>query len=191
MAVRRLKNKWHRPDGIQWTAKSMQSHATALAFIAWSSALDTARKLHGEDYHYESDHQRIGVVTELIAFAVHLCDRFCYERLSDESRTTLINALGERLAGHMQENLEDIAGPGNYRPPFVALLNQRLADYAETRFVDGEPGYDLLRYLGRSVLDVMGETQTNRWVMDQIMSIEAPLIVDRLRASFDNLLDTG
>ena len=191
MAVRRLKNKWHRPHGFHWTTKSMENHATALAFITWSSALDTARKLHGEDYHYESDHQRIGVITELVAFAIHLCDRYSYQRLSDDSRATLVNALGERLATHMQENLEDIAGPGNYRAPFVALLNQRLADYAGTSFVDGEPGYDLLRYLGRSVLDVMGETQTNRWVIDQIMTVEAPLIVDRLRASFDNLLDTG
>ena len=169
----------------------MESHATALAFITWSAALDTARKLHGEDYHYESDYQRIGVITELVAFAIHLCDRFAYERLADDNRAALVKALGERLAGHMQENLEDIAGPGNYRPPFIALLNQRLADYAETSFVDGEPGYDLLRYVGSCVLEVMGETQTNRWVMDQISSIEAPLIVDKMRASFDNLLNTG
>ncbi len=48
-----------------------------------------------------------------------------------------------------------------------------------------------MRYVGSCVLEIMGETQTNRWVMDQIISIEAPLIVDKMRASFDNLLDTG
>ena len=191
MAVRRLKNKWHRPDGVKWTTKSMENHATALAFITWSAALDTARKLHGEGYDYESDHQRIGVITELVAFAIHLCDRFAFESLDDDNRAALVNALGDRLAGHMQENLEQIAGPGNYRPPFISLLNRRLADYSETDFVNDEPGYELLRYLGSCVLEIMGETQTNRWVMDQIMTIEAPLIIEKMRASFDNLLETG
>ena len=107
------------------------------------------------------------------------------------TRGALVNALGERIAGHMQENLEDIAGPGNYRPPFIALLNRRLADYSQTSFIDGEPGYDLLRYLGSRVLEVMGETPTNRWVIDQIMSIEAPLIAEKMGASFANLLETG
>ena len=191
MAVRRLKNKWHRPDGVKWTSKTMQHHATALAFITWSAALDTAIKLHGEGYHYESDRQRIGVITELAAFAIHLCDRLAFESLDKDHRGVLVNALGDRIAAHMQENLEDIAGPGDYRRPFMALLNRRLTDYAETSFIDGEPGYDLLRYLGRCVLDVMGETQTNRWVIDQIVSIDAPLIVDKMKTSFENLLETG
>ena len=191
MAVRRLKNKWHRPDGVRWTAKSMQNHATALAFITWSTALETAKTLHGEDYHYESDHQRIGVITEVAAFAIHLCDRFAYTNMDDANRATLINTLADRIADHMQENLEEIAGAGNYRTPFVALLNQRLDNYAETSFNDGEPGYDLVRYLASCVLEVMGETQTNRWGIDQMISIEAPSIVSKMKASFDNLMATG
>lgn len=169
----------------------MEHHATALAFISWSAALETARKLHGDGYEYESDHQRIGVITELVAFSLHLCDRFAFQYLDETERTALVNSLGDRLADHMQENLEQIAGPGRYRPPFIALLNRRMADYAQTHFIDGEPGFDLVRYLGSLVLEVMGETQTNRWVMDQIMAIEAPLIIDRIRASFENLLETG
>ena len=153
----------------------MENHATALAFITWSAALDTARKLHGEGYDYESDHQRIGVITELVAFAIHLCDRFAFESLDDDNRAALVNALGDRLAGHMQENLEQIAGPGNYRPPFISLLNRRLADYSETDFVNDEPGYELLRYLGSCVLEIMGETQTNRWVMERAIHL-APVL---------------
>lgn len=169
----------------------MENHASALAFISWSASLETARKLHGDGYEYESDYQRIGVISELVAFSLHLCDRLAYECLEDTQRTDLVNSLGERLADHMQENLEQIVGPGRYKPPFIALLNRRMADYAQTRFSDGEPGFDFIRYLGNSVLEVMGETQTNRWVIDQIMSIEAPAITEKIRTSFENLLDTG
>ena len=66
-----------------------------------------------------------------------------------------------------------------------------MADYAQTQFSDGEPGFDFIRYLGSSVLEVMGDTQTNRWIIDQIMSVEAPVITEKIRTSFENLLDTG
>jgi len=169
----------------------VENHASALAFISWSASLETARKLHGDGYEYESDYQRIGVINELLAFSLHLCDRLAFDRLDEAQRKNLVNALGDRLAEHMQENLEQIAGPGRYKPPFIALLNRRMADYAQTQFSDGEPGFDFIRYLGSSVLEVMGDTQTNRWVIDQIMSVEAPVITEKIRTSFENLLDTG
>jgi hypothetical protein len=55
-------------------------------------------------------------------------------------------------------------------------------------FTDGEPGFDFLRYLGAKVLAVLGEDQTNRWVMDQIVAIEAPEIAGKIRKSIFNLL---
>ena len=42
----------------------------------------------------------------------------------------LVVALGRRLADQMQDNLLDVAGPGDYRAPFVEMLNERLDDYA-------------------------------------------------------------
>jgi len=44
-----------------------------------------------------------------------------------------------------------------------------------------------VRYLGNQVLRVMGEDQTNRWVMDQVMTIEPPDVTDKLRTSMQNL----
>jgi len=34
----------------------------------------------------------------------------------------------------------------------------------------------------------MGETQTNRWVMDQVMEIVGPELVEQLKKSVGNLL---
>ena len=83
LAIRRLKNKWHRPQGVRWSRKSVENHASALAFISWSASLETARKLHGDGYEYESDYQRIGVISELLAFSLHLCDRLAFDRLDE------------------------------------------------------------------------------------------------------------
>ena len=87
----------------------------------------------------------------------------------------------------MQDNLIDIAGPGEYRAPFVELLNRRLAEYARASFEGDEPGYDMLRMLGAYVLEVMPAGQTNRWVIDQIMAITAPDVAKRIAQSVTNL----
>ena len=49
------------------------------------------------------------------------------------------------------------------------------------------PGFDARRYFGRQVLDLMGETQTNRWVIDQIMQLDAPELYEKLRDAHANL----
>lgn len=187
MAIR-IKNKWHRSRRNRPTDKSLQDSAGALAFIGWRIALDKAQNLNREGFRYDSDVERIGVISEFVAFEIQIADRLAYEFLDDEDRTVFVNALGQRFADHMQENLSDLDGPRNYRDAFVALLNERLGDYAHLTFEGGEPGFDFLRYLGAKVLGVLGEDQTNRWVLDQIVAIEAPELADKIRKSVFNLL---
>jgi len=184
----RIKDKWHRSHRNRPTLKSLQDSAGALAFIGWRVALDKAQHLNREGFRYDSDIERVGVISEFVAFEIHVADRLCYEFLDDEERTVFIDALGQRFAEHMQENLSDLSGPRNYRDAFVALLNERLSDYASLTFEDGEPGFDFLRYLGAKVLGVLGEDQTNRWVLDQIVAIEAPELAEKIHTSVLNLL---
>jgi len=187
MAIR-IKDKWHQSRRNRPTAKSLQDSAGALAFIGWRIALDKAQNLNREGFRYDSDVERIGVISELVAFEIQVADRLAYEFLDDEDRTVFVNALGQRFADHMQENLSDLDGPRNYRDAFVALLNERLGDYAHLTFESGEPGFDFLRYLGVKVLGVLGEDQTNRRVLDQIVAIEAPELAEKIRKSVFNLL---
>jgi hypothetical protein len=186
MAIR-IKSTWHDSGRNRPSAKSLEDSAQALAFIAWRLALEGARELHREGFEYLSDKERVGVISEFVAFQVQVADRRAFDQLEDAGRRDFINALGQRLADHIQDNLVDIAGPGKYRKPFIDMLNERLGEYAGLSFHDGEPGFDFLRYLGARVLSVMGDSQTNRWVMDQVMTVAAPKLVESLSASMDNL----
>lgn len=186
MAIR-IKSTWHHSGRNKPSQKSLEDNASALAFIAWRLSLEGAKKLHGEGFNYLSDKERVGVISEFVAFLLHSADRLVYGELDDEDREHFINAFAQHLADQMQDNLADIAGPGNYRRPFITMLNERLAGYAGQTFRNGEPGYDFLRYFGSQVLGIMGEDQTNRWVIDQIMDVQGPETFQQLKKSLANL----
>ena len=69
----------------------------------------------------------------------------------------------------------------------IAVINARGSDYAELSF-DATPGYDFYRYLGHQVLEQMGETQTNRWVIDQVMDKDGPEVYKQLKRIVRNLI---
>lgn len=187
MAIR-IKDKWHQSRRNRPTPKSLQDSAGALAFIGWRVALERAQHLNREGFRYDSDIERVGVISEFVAFEIQVADRLAAGFLDDDEREMFINALGQRFADHVQDNLSDLDGPRNYRDAFISLLNERLDDYATLTFDDGEPGFDFLRYLGSKVLGVLGEDQTNRWVLDQIVAVEAPEIAEKITKSVFNLL---
>ena len=187
MAIR-IKSKWHHSERNEAQRKSFADSAGALAFIIWRLSVEHARELHREGFDYASDHERIRVISEYCAFALQLVDRLAHRGTDDDSRTTLIITLGRRLADQMQDNLLDVAGPGDYRAPFVEMLNDRLDDYARFEFDEDEPGFEALRYLGDRVMRTMGTSQTNRWVIDHVMEISAPELFEKISTSVNNLL---
>ena len=186
MAVR-IKSSWHYSERNASQAKSMADNGGALAFIVWRLALESAKELHREGFEYDTDRERVGAISEFCAFCLQVVDRIAYGQMNDSDRQVLVNTLAHRLADQMQENLSEIAGPGAYRAPFIDLLNRRTGQYARCSY-DGEPGFDFYRQLGQCTLEVMGESQTNRWVMDQAMEIVGPELTERLTRSVENLL---
>ena len=190
--VLRIKSRWHNSGRHVTLSKAVDDHASAMAFIIWRTSLEGARNLHGEGYEYLGDYERIGVINEFVAYCVQLTDRLAHGRMDDASRDALVTALAHRLADQMQDNLTDIAGPGNYRAPFIEALNGRLRSYSTTSFDAATgPGFDGLRVFGARVLEILGETQTNRWVIDQIMQIDGPDLYDKLNGAFANLLGSA
>ena len=183
----RIRSKW-RPSQQQ---VSLEDNSTALAYIIWQLALAAAKNLHVEDFEYDDDKQRVAVITEYLCFLVHVADRLAYYQLQldDEQRQRYIVTLAQQTARHLQRNTEDIMGPDDYHTPYINLFNERSADYATTTFSDN-PGYDMLRYLGLKIQAVMGNSQTNRWVIDQVMEIDALNAVDELRKAYNNLFTT-
>ena len=187
MAIR-IKSRWHRSERNEAQRKDFADNAGALAFIIWRLSVEHAREIHREGFDYASDRERVRVISEYCAFAVQLVDRLAYRRIDDEARAMLVVTLGRRLADLMQDNLLDVAGPGDYRAPFVEMLNERLDDYARFDFDPGEPQFEALRYFGDRVMRSMGVSQTNRWVMDHVMEISAPDLFEKITRSVDDLL---
>jgi len=183
----RIKSTWHDSGRNESNAKSMADNGAVLAFIVWRLSVENAKELHREGFDYNSDRERVGMISEFCAFCLQVADRMAYAQLSDPERQELVSALALRLADQIQDNLTEIAGRGAYRRAVIDLLNRRMGEYAQCSY-EGEPGFDFYRQLGKGALEVMGETQTNRWVMDQVMEIVGPELVEQLKKSVGNLL---
>lgn len=196
MARTRVKGRFLR---TKWWAgkdkvRTVSEQGGALAFIAWRVAHETAITLHGEDYVYRDDVQRLDVIAEFLAFIVHLVDRIAYEEMPEDIRHALINALGARLATHIEDNRVDWQGDGDHQETFINLLNQRFGEYAEEGFEAGTgPKYSMYRHVGHCVQRHMkqADAHDNRWVIDQVMDVEAPEIFKKINRAMQNLLDTG
>lgn len=171
--------------------RSLEENATSLAYAIWEIALTATKNLHAEDFRYDSDSQRVGVLAEYLLFLAHAADRLAYDRLREEERGEFVRALAAQLTRHYQRNVEEILGRGDYRSGFIEKLNARNGEYAETAFENGRPGYQALRAIGGKIQDEMGMDQTNRWVIQQVMDLDAPEMVRHLRRALDDLFGTS
>jgi hypothetical protein len=174
----RVKSHWHN----ETLDRSLEDIGSALAFNSWRLAKDKAISLHGEDFVYDTDEQRMKVIAEYLIFQVQIIDRMAHGTLGmdDESRRILIVSFVKNLAGHMQNNCLDLFGPGDYGKPFIDAVNKRAGEYADFNFTGDGPSYPFYRHLGHEIQQIMGEKGTNRWVIDQVMDRDGPDIAKRM-----------
>lgn len=185
MAALRVKSHWHDED----RERSIDEIGGALAINAWKIAKDKAINLHGEDFVYETDEQRMAVIAEYLIFQVQVVDRMAHGSLPEDERRALITAMALGLARQIQSNSEDIFGPGDFGRPFIERLNGRAAEYAELNFTDEGPSYPFMRLLGYEIQRIMGEGDQNRWVIDQVMDRDGVEIDREIRRAVANLFD--
>jgi hypothetical protein len=181
----RIKSHWNNEEA----ERTLPEIASAVAFIAWRIAVDKAINLHCERFVYESDEQRLAVIREYLMFLIQIADRMAADRLDEGDRRTLITAFARKVAEHVQDNSQDLLGPGDYGSPFIELLNTRSADYAEFRLADDGPTYPFLRHLGFEIQALMGEGQENRWVIDQVMDKDGYEAFKTFSRALQNLLE--
>ena len=183
----RIKSRWH-DDGAE---RSVDEIASALAFISWRIAKDKAINLHGEDYIYDSDEQRMDVIVEYLIFELQIVDRLAHLRfeMPDDLRRKLVITLAKHLAGHLQDNCSDILGPGDYVMPFIEKMNKRGEEYSEFNYTDDGPSYPFLRCLGYEIQQLMGASQENRWVIDQVMDKDGVEVNKELVRAMMNLYE--
>ena len=184
MAIR-IKSNWSKTVKREKTSEDI---ASALSYIGWKLSLDKARNLHGEDFEYTSDHQRITVIVEFMSFQVHLADRLLYiDEAPDEYRIQVMNYFGKQSARIMQENCEDLFGVGDYKKGYINTLNLRSEEYSNYEFSKRGSNYSIYRHLSKKIQDAMGSSQTNKWVMDQIIDIDAVEICKKFLEVYQSL----
>ncbi len=181
----RIKSRWH-DDGAE---RSLDEIAGAIAYIAWRIAKDKAINLHGQDFVYESDEQRVAVILEYLVFQLQIVDRLSKQRLQldDETRRELVIGSAKAMAKQVQDNSIDLFGPGDYVQPFVELINQRGAEYSDFAYQEDGPSYPFMRHLGYEIQQVMGKAGENRWVIDQVMDRDGYEVDRQLRRAVDDL----
>jgi len=179
----RVKSRWNKKDRV----RSAQETASAMGFICCRIAQNALLNIENADFQVDTQLQRLEVIKEFLAFLTHVVDRIAYDRMDDEERAEFIRALARRLADYVQDNTRDFAGPGDYRTPFIDLLNRRMEDYAEFSFIDGGPSFQLARYFSERVGETLGP-RNRQWIGNQIIDAEVPEAMESLRKAVKNLL---
>lgn len=182
----RIKSHWHGES-----ERSLEEIAGALAFISWRIAQEYAINLHGQDFVYRDDHQRMDVIAEYAIFQLQIMDRLAYQQfeLTDEDRQKFILSLANKLAMHVQDNSQDLFGPGDYVAGFFAKLNERGAEYSKYNYTEDGPSYPFMRHLGYEMQQIMGLEGENRWVIDQVMDKDGVEVDRKLRRAMEDLFD--
>jgi hypothetical protein len=170
-SVALVKTRWRKKG-----ERTLADRAGVIGTNVWKIALEIFKHMEREGFRFGSDRVVTDVLTEFIAFLVQLVDRIVYEKLSEADRTTLIGEVARHLATTMENNQQDLFGPGEYRNPFIDLLNARFEEYAEFSSSAAAPSYPCLIFFAAKVSDVMSAGD-NRWVVEQVIDIEAPEMV--------------
>jgi hypothetical protein len=182
-AIALVKTRWRKKG-----PRTVAERAGVIGANVWKIALEIFKHMEKEGFRFASDGQVTAVLSEFIAFLVQLADRSVYGRLDEPDRAALIGGVASHLAATMENNQLDLHGPGEYRKPFIDLLNARFADYAGFECTGGEPGYPCLRFFATRVSEIMAATD-DRWVVEQMIDIEAPEMVRLVRKLVHETLD--
>jgi hypothetical protein len=184
-SVALAKTRWRKKG-----ARTLAERAGVIGANVWKISLEIFKHMEKEGFRFGSDRLVTDVLAEHIAFLVQLVDRAVYGKLSDADRATLIGEVARHLAATMENNQLDLFGPGEYRKPFLDLLNARFEAYAGFEYPGGEPGFACLRFFAAKVDDAMASSN-NKWVVEQIMEIEAPEMVRLIKKLVDQTVDTA
>ncbi|HQU15621.1 MAG: hypothetical protein B7Z66_10815 [Chromatiales bacterium 21-64-14] len=179
----RVKSRWNKTD----KPHTPDEIASALAFILWRIATNGLLELENEGFQTDTQLQRLTAIAEFMAFLVHVSDRLAATQMGDSERAQFVNGLGRYVADTVSDNIADVLGEGDYRASFIDTLNERMGEYADYGFSASDgPDFGFLRQFGQRVTATMGP-RDSRWILEQIMEVEAPESVQTLRKAMWNL----
>ena len=184
----RIKSHWFKSE----REKTPQEIAGALAFTIWRIADNALKNTRKADFEIAIGPQYFSFLTEFLVFLIQVADRIAYRQLPSEVRFELTSALANRVAETLAENQSRLMGDSIavHKQHFIDKLNQRAGEYADFNYGSDGPDFAFTRYLAYCMREVMDEKDVE-WVIDQMMSIEAPEAVDMVEKTMRNLYETG
>jgi len=183
----RIKSHWFKSD----RKKSTQEIAGAVAFVIWRIGDNALKNTRKADFEIAIGSQYFSFLAEFLAFLIQVADRIAYRQLSPEVRFEFTSTLANRVAETMAENQSRLMGGSiaEHKQRFIDELNQRSGEYAEFDYDSNGPEFAFTRYLGYRMGKVMDEKDAT-WVIDQMMSIEAPEAVKMVEKTMRDLFET-
>lgn len=179
----RVRAKWNKKDKLRTPVEI----AGALAFTGWKIATEVVLDLENEGFETQTQSQRLDVIAEIMFFMVAVVDRLVFDQFDQEERAQFVTAFALSLANTIQDNRSDATGEGDYKSGFIALLNERAAEYADCNFSKDEgASFSMRRILGGHVMGAMGD-KDRKWIPDYIIDIEAPKAVATLKRAMPTL----
>jgi hypothetical protein len=183
----RIKSQWFKSD----REKTPQEIAGAMAFTTWRIADNALKNTRRANFEIAIGPQYFSFLTEFLVFLIQVADRIAHRRLSAESRFAFTSTLANRVAETLAENQSRLMGSSiaEHKQQFIDKLNQRAGEYADFKYSENGPEFAFTRYLAFCMREIMDEKDVE-WVIDQMMSIEAPEAVEMVEKSMKNLLET-
>jgi len=183
----RIKSHWFKSG----REKTPQEIAGALSFVIWRIADNALKNTRNAKFEIAIGTQYFLFLTEFLVFLIQVADRIAYRLLTAENRAMFTGTLANRVAETLAENQSRLMGDtlASHKQHFIDHLNQRAGEYADFDYTDDGPEFAFTRYLAFCMREVMDEKDVE-WIIDQMMSIEAPNAVDMVEKTMRDVLET-
>jgi hypothetical protein len=183
----RIKSQWFKGD----REKTPEEIAGAMAFTIWRIADNALKNTRKANFEISIGLQYFLFLSEFLVFLIQVADRIAHRQLSAEARFSFTSTLANRVAETLAENQSRLMGDSiaEHKKNFIDKLNQRAGEYADFNYGSDGPEFAFTRYLAFCMREVMDEKDIE-WVVDQMMSIEAPEAVEMVEKTMKNLFDT-
>ena len=183
----RIKSSWFKP-GREHTPAEL---AGALSFVIYRIADNALKNTRKAKFEIAVGPQYFAFLSEFLLFQIQVAVRIAHHRLPDDDLLTFTSTLANRIAETHAENESRLLerDQAECKQRFIDRLNQRFDEYSEFSYGENGPDFSFTRYLAFCMEQVMDD-KDSWWIIDQMMSIEAPEAVDMIEKTFRNLLET-
>ena len=182
----RIKSHWFK-EGREHTPQEISD---ALAFVISRIADNALKNTRKANFEIEVGSQYLDFLAEFLLFLILVSDRIAYRKLAAEDRVVFTGNLANRVGGTYAENRGRLLGDDlkDCKQRFIDLLNQRAGEYADFGYDENGPDYGFYRYLAYCIGEIMNDADST-WIIDQMISIEAPDAVQMVEKTLRGLYE--